>query len=103
MYCKHWLNFGHRDNKNDFKQLFQQELACTAVYTHNVHKSNHAGRVQEGGNGTICFGDIMDNGAGSCLGAKQDITRKASWCITLAQTRISTLVHHTSNSVATSS
>jgi hypothetical protein len=38
--------------------MFQQELACTAVSTHNVHESNHAGRVQEGGTGTICFGDI---------------------------------------------
>jgi len=58
MYCKHWLNFRHNDNKNDLKQMFQRELACTAVSAHNIHESKHAGRVQEGGTGSICFGDI---------------------------------------------
>jgi hypothetical protein len=58
MYCKHRLNFCHRDNKNNLKQIFQQELACTAVSVHNVHENNNAGRVQEEGTGTICFGDI---------------------------------------------
>ncbi len=28
LYCKHRLNFGHKDNKNNLKQMFQQELAC---------------------------------------------------------------------------
>jgi hypothetical protein len=37
--------------------MFQQELACTAIAAHNVHKGKHAGRVQEGGTGSICFGD----------------------------------------------
>jgi hypothetical protein len=91
-------------------------LACTAVSPHNIHKSNHAGRVQEGGTGTICFEDIteyikksavmkmvLDDEAGSCLGLQQDITHESSGHITPAKTRISTPVHHTSNSVATSS
>ena len=26
LYCKHRLNFRHKDNKNDLKQMFQQEL-----------------------------------------------------------------------------
>jgi hypothetical protein len=28
-----------------------------AVSSHNVHEDKHAGRVQEGGTGTICFGE----------------------------------------------
>jgi hypothetical protein len=57
MYCKHRLNLRHKDNKNDFKQMFQREIACTAVAAHNIHESKHAGRVQEGGTGAISFGD----------------------------------------------
>jgi hypothetical protein len=57
MYCKHCINFRHKDNKNDLKQMFQCKLACTAVSAHNVHKAKVAGRVQEGGTGTICFGE----------------------------------------------
>jgi hypothetical protein len=59
MYCTHRLNLRHKDNKNDFKQMFQREIACTAVMAHNIHESKHAGRVQEGRTGTICFGDAM--------------------------------------------
>jgi hypothetical protein len=57
MCCKHHLNFKHKENKNDLKQMFQRELACTAVSAHNIHKSKVAGRVLEGGTGTICFGE----------------------------------------------
>jgi hypothetical protein len=39
--------------------MFQRELACTAVSAHNVHKAKRDGRVQEGGTGTICFGDSV--------------------------------------------
>ena len=46
-----------KDNVKDFKQMFQREIACTAVAAHNVHEWKHAGRVQEGGTGAICFGD----------------------------------------------
>jgi hypothetical protein len=56
MYCKHCINFRHKDNKNDLKQMFQRELACMAILAHNVHKAKFAGRVQEWGTGTICFG-----------------------------------------------
>jgi hypothetical protein len=45
LYCEHRLNFRHKDNKNDLKQMFQQELACTAVGAHNVHKAKIAGRI----------------------------------------------------------
>ena len=55
LYCEHRLNFRHKDNKNNLKQMFQQELACKAVGAHNVHKAIIAGRVQEGGTGVICF------------------------------------------------
>ncbi len=37
--------------------MFQQEIACTAITAHNVHKWQQAGQVQEGGTGAICFGD----------------------------------------------
>jgi hypothetical protein len=57
LYCEHRINFRHKDNKNDLKQMFQRELACTAIAAHNVHESRHAGKVQEGGTGGICFGD----------------------------------------------
>jgi hypothetical protein len=58
MYCEHCINFWHKDNKNDLNQMFQHELACTAVSAHNVHEAKVAGRVQEGGTGTICFGEL---------------------------------------------
>ncbi len=41
--------------------MFQRELACTAVSAHNIHEGNVAGRVQEGGTGTICFGKSTGN------------------------------------------
>ena len=56
MICKHRLNFKHKDNKNNLKQMFQQEISCTASSAHNVHEAKYAGRVQEGGTGMICFG-----------------------------------------------
>jgi hypothetical protein len=59
LYCEHGINFHHKDNKNNLKQMFQRELACTAVSAHNIHEDKHAGRVQEGGTGAICFGKCM--------------------------------------------
>jgi hypothetical protein len=60
LYCEHRINFWHKDNKNDLNQMFQWELACTAIAAHNVHEGKHAGRVQEGGTGSICFGDATE-------------------------------------------
>jgi hypothetical protein len=57
MICKHCLNFKHKDNKNNLKQMFQREISCSAVSAHNVYEAKYAGRAQEGGTGTICFGD----------------------------------------------
>ncbi len=56
MLCEHRLNFKHKENKNDLKQMFQRKIVCTAVSAHNVHKARYTGRMQEGGTGTICFG-----------------------------------------------
>ncbi len=56
MYCEHQINFRHKENKNDLKQMFQCKLVCTAVSAHNIHEGKVAGRVQERGTGTICFG-----------------------------------------------
>ncbi len=60
MYCKHRLNLRHKDNKNNFKQMFQREIACTAVAAHNIYESKHSGRVQEGVTGAISFGDATE-------------------------------------------
>jgi hypothetical protein len=57
MYCKHRLILWHRLNENDFKQMFQWKIACTTIAAHNTHEGGHAGQVQEGGTGTVCFGD----------------------------------------------
>jgi hypothetical protein len=57
MYCKHCLNLQNKSDKNDFKQMFQWEFACAAIAAHNTHEGQHARRVQEGGTGTVCFGD----------------------------------------------
>ncbi len=55
LHSKHRLNLKHKDNKNNFKQMFQQEVACQAVASHNVHHG--MARVQEGGTGMVAFGD----------------------------------------------
>ena len=54
LYCKHRLNLRHKDNRNDFKQMFQREVDCQAVAVNNVHQN--IGRVQEGGTGMVAFG-----------------------------------------------
>jgi hypothetical protein len=55
LYSKHHFNLKHKDNKNNFKQIFQWEVACQAVASHNVHHG--VVRVQEGGTGMVAFGD----------------------------------------------
>jgi hypothetical protein len=45
-----------QENKNDFKQMFQREVACRAIACHNIHHG--VGRVQEGGTGMVAFGDM---------------------------------------------
>jgi hypothetical protein len=59
MYCKHRLNLWHKSNKNDFKQVFQQEFAHNNIAAHNTHERQHAGQVQEGRTSAVCFGDAM--------------------------------------------
>ena len=54
--CEHRLNLRHKANVNNFKQMFQREIACTVIAAHNVHEWQQAGGVQEGGTGAICFG-----------------------------------------------
>ncbi len=58
MVCKHCLNFKHKDNKTNLKQMFQRELACTAISAHNIHEAKFAGQTQEGGTGIIFFGEV---------------------------------------------
>jgi hypothetical protein len=53
LFCKHRLNLRHRDNKNNFKQMFQQEVACRAVATNNVHQNIVLGPGRWDGDGII--------------------------------------------------
>jgi hypothetical protein len=57
MYCKHCINIRHKENKHILNQMFQHKLACMAVSAHNIHEAKVTSRVQEGGTGTICFGE----------------------------------------------
>jgi hypothetical protein len=54
LFCEHRLNLRHKDNKNDFKQMFQRKVDCRAVAANNVHQN--VGRLQEGGMGMVAFG-----------------------------------------------
>jgi hypothetical protein len=45
LFSEHRLNLRHKDNKSDFKQMFQWEVACQAVAGHNVHHG--ISKVQE--------------------------------------------------------
>jgi hypothetical protein len=101
LYCEHRLNFRHKDNKNNLKQMFQRELACTAVGAHNVHEAKIAGRVQEGGTGSICFGETV----GYVRKTGKDKEGLGRWCWTLLsrnnghQTRIITAYNPCKNKV----
>ncbi len=75
MYCKHQINYHHKDNKNNFKQMFQWELAFTAVLAHNVHEDKHTGWVQEEGTDIICFGVCM----GYIKKVQRDEAELGSW------------------------
>ena len=79
MYCKHRLNLRHKDNKNNFKQMFQRKIACTAVAAHNIHESKHMGRVQEGGTRAISFEDAM--GYIRIVGKDKEGLRCWSWIL----------------------
>jgi hypothetical protein len=79
MYCEHRINFCHKENKNDLKQMFQQELACTAIAAHNVHEGKQAGRVKEGGTGSICFGEAT--GYIKKVGQDEEGLRRWSWIL----------------------
>ena len=39
LFCEHILNLHHRDNKNNFKQMFQREVACRAIAANKVHQN----------------------------------------------------------------
>jgi hypothetical protein len=77
LFFKHRLNLRHRDNKNNFKQMFQQEVACRAVATNNVHQN--IGRVQEGRTGMVLFG----NSTGFITKTGKDPYDLGQWCWTL--------------------
>ena len=74
LYSKHCLNLKHKDNKNNFKQMFQREVACQAVASHNVHHG--MARVQEGGTGMVAFG----NTTGYISKVGKDPYELGRWC-----------------------
>jgi hypothetical protein len=49
LFCKHRLNLRHKDNRNDFKQMFQCEVDCRTVAAHNTHQK--LGGFRKGGRG----------------------------------------------------
>ncbi len=55
LFCKHRLNLQQKDNKNNFKQMFQCKVACRAVAANNIHQN--VGRVQEGRTGMVSVGE----------------------------------------------
>jgi hypothetical protein len=116
MYCKHQLNFHHKDNKNDLKQMFQWELACMAFSAHNIHKDKHAGGYKKGAQAQSVLENAQDtsgrsdtttkasaDGAGYSWGGRTGTTHKSSWCTIRARTRTSTWAPCTSSNVDISS
>ena len=77
LYCKHRLNLKHRDNKNNLKQMFQQEVACQAVAGHNFHMN--VSKVQERGTGMVTFRDTK----GYISKMEKDPYGLGRWCWTL--------------------
>ncbi len=74
LFCQHQLNLHHKDNRNNFKQMFQQEVDCQAVAANNVHQN--IGRVQEGGTGMVLFG----NSTGFITKTGKDPYGLGQWC-----------------------
>ena len=61
MYCKHHLNFKHKNNKNDLTQMFQRKLACMAVSAHNIHEGGVTGRVHSRRETRVPFSSEQNN------------------------------------------
>jgi hypothetical protein len=77
LYSEHRLNLHCKDNKNNFKQMFQREVACKAITAHNVHHG--VSRVQEGATGMVAFGDTT----GYISKVGKDSYGLGRWCWTL--------------------
>jgi hypothetical protein len=77
LFCEHRLNLCHRDNKNNFKQMFQRKVACRAVAANNVHQN--VGTVQEGRMGMVAFSESM----GFITKMGRDPYGLGRWCWTL--------------------
>jgi hypothetical protein len=77
LFCEHRFNLRHRDNKNNFKQMFQREVTCRAVAANNVYQN--VGRVQEGGTGMVAFGEST----GFITKTGRDPYGLGRWCWTL--------------------
>jgi hypothetical protein len=78
MLCsKHSLNLLHKDNKNNYKQMFQRKVACSAITNHNVHQG--VSKVQEG-----CTGmELLGSTTGYITKVGADLYGLGRWCWTL--------------------
>ena len=77
LFCKHRLNPHHKDNRNNFKQMFQRKVDCQAVAANNVHQN--IGRVLQGGTGMVAFGEST----GYITKTGKDPYGLGQWCWTL--------------------
>jgi hypothetical protein len=92
-YNEHRQNLWHKDNRNDWNQLFRWgEADVRSVVAHNVHKADRIGRVQEGGTGLRMFGPFTEYL--DMPGSEKDILGIGQWTVMLlkggtsVQTRI---------------
>jgi hypothetical protein len=53
LFCKHRLNLHHRDNKNNFKQMFQRKVACRAIAANNIHQNIGGGSRRRDRDGIV--------------------------------------------------
>ena len=60
-YNEHHQNLWHKDNRNDWNQLFRWgEADVRSVVAHNVHEADRIGWVQERGTGLLMFGPLTE-------------------------------------------
>ncbi len=92
-YNEHRQNLRHKDNQNDWNQLFRGgEADVHSRVAHNVHKADRIGRAQEGGTGLLMFRPLTEYL--DMPGSEKDITGLGRWTTMLlkggtgVQTRI---------------
>jgi hypothetical protein len=116
LYCEHCLNFRHKDNKNNLKQMFQRELHAQRSALIMCMRQRLQGKCKKGGRGLFASANWWDTsgrqgkmtkglegGVGYSSEGIINTRQGSSQLITRARTRTSTPKRHTSNSGGTSS